>query len=213
MLLSSSLFWPLLSTAYMTIHTITYLYHYGWKVFLYLCDIALFLTYFTYVFVNNEQLRRLLYSTACVGILLPQIVWNVDFVINLLKLESINKLKISTYMFNPRLKWYLKLLSLFHAWLPMLLVYYVKREGYDLNAWICWVGLSFVINIICYFVSPKPSSDIDSMIMPVNINYVFGLESDREQKTFSKPVYWFLFINFVNVAASFVTHIVLIWLF
>src|SRR5436190_19833999 len=63
-------------TAFMAVMVPVYWHFYGPTNFLYFCDVSLFLT-----LVGIWTESSLLISMCCVGILLPQALWCVDFVV------------------------------------------------------------------------------------------------------------------------------------
>ena len=77
-----------------------------------------------------------------------------DFLINL---AGYSLTGMTDYMFNSTHSLFLRLLSLFHGWLPFLLVYLVWRIGYDRRALPAWTGLFIVDMLICFFVMPPPT--------------------------------------------------------
>src|SRR5262249_43912989 len=97
--------------------------NYGVSNFLYFCDVAVFLTL---VAVWSE--RSLWVSVPLVGIFLPQLLWQVDFIGGLF---GVSIFKMTDYMFDPKRSLFLRGLSLFHFWLPLLLLWLVWRLGYD----------------------------------------------------------------------------------
>jgi hypothetical protein len=168
-------------TAFMAVLIPVYLYRYGPTNFLYFCDIALVLT-LVGLWIDSP----LLISMCAVGILIPQIVWALDFIANLARLPVTG---MTDYMFEKQRSLFLRGLSLFHGWLPFLLLYLVWRMGYDPRALPAWTVLSCIVLPICYFLMPP--SQPDPGLTPVNINFVSGF-SDRSAQTFVSPRVWFL---------------------
>ena len=82
------------------------------------------------------------------GILLPQSLWLVDFGSHLLGIHNVG---LTGYMFDPALSLFTRGLSLFHGWLPLLLVCLPARLGYDRRALPAWTGLAAVLMFVCYF--------------------------------------------------------------
>src|SRR5215469_18638834 len=115
--------------------------------FLFFCDVALLVT-----LVGLWTESRFLISLEAVAILLPQTVWVVDFVA---RASGKHLLGMTDYMFDPRLSLWTRGLSLFHGWLPFLLVYLLIRLGYDRRAfaWQSVIGVALVL--FCFFVGPK----------------------------------------------------------
>jgi hypothetical protein len=193
----------LLYTAFMAVLVPVYLYRYGPTNFLYFCDLALLLTLAGLWFENP-----LLISMGAVGLLLPQALWVVDFIANLFGLRTTG---LTDYMFDTSRSWFLRGLSLFHGWLPFLLVYLVWEMGYDRSGFWAWTALSCVVLPICYFFMPP--SQPDPGLMPVNINLVFGFD-DRKAQTWMSPNAWFALLFFgLPVGVYWPTHLLLQYLF
>jgi hypothetical protein len=163
--------WKLAYTAFMAVLVPIYLRQYGPRNFLYFCDVALLLT-----LVGIWTESALLLSIATVGILLPQIFWLLDFAVGAVggRLSG-----MTNYMFDSKRSLGLRGLSLFHGWLPLLLLYLLSRTGYDVRALACWTVIASALLLVCYFFMPPPSPTRG--IEPVNINYVHGLSDDAPQ--------------------------------
>ncbi len=133
-------------TAFLAVLVPVYLHTYGPTNFLWFCDAALILT------VAGMWLESsLLISMCAVGILLPQCLWLADFGSNLLGFHFLN---LTGYMFDPHLPLFTRGLSLFHGWLPFLLVWLLFRLGYDKRALLAWTGLAAGLVLVCYFFTP-----------------------------------------------------------
>ena len=167
-------------SAFMAALIPVYWYYYGPTNFLYFCDTALILTLIG-IWIESP----LLVSMCAVGILAPQAVWVIDFLANLVGLPFTG---ISDYMFNPNTSLFLRGLSLFHGWLPFLLVFLVWKLGYDRRALVAWTALAWVLLVICFFFMPPPRPDPG--LTPVNINYVWGM-NDNVAQTWVAPWVWF----------------------
>lgn len=166
-------------TAFMAVLIPVYWAHYGPTNFLYFCDMALIVTL---AGVWSES--ALLVSMPTVGILAPQVLWVADFGLNL---AGVHLTGMTDYMFNPASPMLLRGLSLFHGWLPLLLVYLVWRLGYDRRALISWTVLAWGLMLISFFYLPGPRPDAG--LTPVNIDYVFGL-SETAPQTFMPAWAW-----------------------
>src|SRR5205823_77681 len=166
--------------AFMAVLVPVYLYYYGPTNFLYFCDMASILTLIG-IWIESP----LLVSMCAVGILAPQAVWVVDFLANLVGLPLTG---MTDYMFNPNTSLFLRALSLFHGWLPFLLIWLVWKLGYDGRALAAWTVLAWVLLVICFFFMPPPQPDPG--LTPVNINYVWGM-SDNVAQTWVVPWAWF----------------------
>jgi hypothetical protein len=167
-------------TAFMAVLVPVYWHYYGPTNFLYFCDLALILT-----LIGIWPENALLISMCCVGILIPQAVWLVDFFANL---AGVTLTGMTNYMFAADHALFLRALSLFHGWLPFLLLYLVWRTGYDRRALQSWTLLAWIVLPICFFLMPQPTANPG--LIPVNINYVFGT-SDYVPQTFVPANVWF----------------------
>lgn len=189
----------LLYTAFMAVLIPVYLYRYGPTNFLYFCDIALLLT-----LAGLWLESPLLISMCAVGILLPQLIWVVDYIANLVGLPVTG---MTDYMFEAQRSLFLRGLSLFHGWLPFLLLYLLWRIGYDRRALPAWTVLSFVVLPICYFFMPPAQPDPG--LLPVNLNYVWGF-SDHVPQAWVPPNVWFAGLLFgLPVVVYWPTHLLL----
>lgn len=188
-------------TAFMAVLVPVYWSSYGPTNFLYFCDVTLFLT-----LVGIWRESRLLVSMGAVGIVLPQLLWVVDFAFQSFGGELTG---MTSYMFNPKLKLFLRSLSLFHGWLPFLLIYLVHRLGYDRRALPAWTVLTWVLLIVCYTLMPEPRADAAEISTPVNINYVHGMD-DKKAQTWMPPLAWLgtLFVG-LPLAIFLPTHLAL----
>jgi hypothetical protein len=166
-------------TAFMVVLVPVYLHFYGPTNFLYFCDIALILTLIA-IWPENA----LIISMCAIGIVIPQAVWVVDFLVNL---GGFSLTGMTDYMFQSNHSLSLRLLSLFHGWMPFLLLYLVWKIGYDRRALWPWTGLFWAVMLVCFFFMPPPTPDPG--LTPVNINYVWGMR-DTEAQTMLPAWLW-----------------------
>lgn len=166
-------------SAFMAVLVPVYWHYYGPTNFLYFCDVALILTLIA-IWPENA----LLISMCCVGILIPQTYWVIDVLLNA---AGVSLTGMTDYMFDSSHSLFLRLLSLFHGWLPFLLVYLVWKTGYDRRAFVAWTALAWALLLVCFFLMPPPNPDPG--LTPVNINYVWGT-SDHAAQTFVSPYVW-----------------------
>jgi hypothetical protein len=166
-------------TAFMVVLVPVYLHFYGPTNFLYFCDIALILTLIA-IWPENT----LIISMCAIGIVIPQAVWVVDFLVNL---GGFSLTGMTDYMFQSNHSLSLRLLSLFHGWMPFLLLYLVWKIGYDRRALWPWTGLFWAVMLVCFFFMPPPTPDPG--LTPVNINYVWGMR-DTEAQTMLPAWLW-----------------------
>lgn len=165
-------------TLFMAVLVPFYLKAYGPTNFLYFCDVAMFLT-LAAVWTESP----LLASIPAVGIVVPQTLWVLDFAAGLFGSHPIG---MTDYMFRDSIPLFARGLSLFHGWLPFLLLWLVARLGYDRRALPCWLGLGWTLMLISYFFMPGPPAPPGDPNLPVNINYVFG-PSDAAPQTWMRP--------------------------
>ena len=166
-------------TAFMAVLVPVYLHEYGPTNFLYICDAALILT-----LIGLWTESALPLSMGAVGIVAPQAVWVVDFAVNL---AGGHFLGVADYMFDPQFPLFLRALSLFHGWLPFLLLFLVWKTGYDRRALAAWTVLLWTLLLVCFFFMPP--SNPNPGLTPVNINYVWGF-NDHAAQTWMPPGVW-----------------------
>ena len=186
-------------TAFVAVLVPVYWHYYGPTNFLYFCDVALLLTVIA-IWPENA----LLLSMCAVGILVPQTVWVIDFLLNAAGLSLTG---MTDYMFDANRSLFLRLLSLFHGWLPFLMIYLIWKTGYDRRAFWSWTSLAWVLLLISFFLMPPPNPHPG--LTPVNINYVFGL-SDYAAQRWMPAAVWFAGLSVCLPAFVFApTHLVL----
>jgi hypothetical protein len=166
-------------SVFMIVLVPVYWHYYGPTNFLYFCDAALFITLAGLWFESP-----LLISMCTVGILASQTLWVVDFVLNLLGAPLTG---MTDYMFKHENSLFLRSLSLFHGWLPFLLLYLIWRVGYDRRGLPAWTVPAWVLILVCFFFMPPP--ELNPGLKPVNINYVWGF-GDNTAQTLVPPYVW-----------------------
>jgi hypothetical protein len=113
----------------------------------------------------------LLASMMLLGILLPELVWNAAFFGRLLTGKRF--VGLTDYMFDPTKPRYLRAISLFHVFLPPLLLWMVARLGYDSDALLGQTLLTWVLLPLTYrLADPKVE----------NVNWVFGWTSKPQTR-------------------------------
>ena len=187
-------------TAFMAVFIPVYWYHYGPTNFLYFCDVSIILT-----LVGIWTESALLISMCCVGILLPQVLWCVDFVVVLCggKLTGMTNYMVSD---SPL---FLRSLSLFHGWLPFLLFFLVRRTGYDRRALVSWTLLAWALCLICYFLLPEPYVAHPGDLTPKNVNFVFGLDENVAQTMMPAPAFLITWMAALTFIVYVPTHLLL----
>ena len=187
-------------TVFMAVLLPVYWHHYGPTNFLYFCDIALILT-----LIGIWKENALLISMCCVGILLPQALWCVDYIVMLC---GGNLTGMTNYMVSDS-PLFLRGLSLFHGWLPFLLFYLVIRTGYDRRALMLWTALAWVLCIICYFLIPAPYVGQPGDLTPKNVNFVYGLDETAAQTWMPAPAFLITWMAVLAVVIYVPTHLLL----
>ena len=193
------------ATVFLAVLIPIYLHTYGPTNFLWFCDAALLLT------VTGMWLESpLLISMCAVGILLPQCLWLVDFGSQIV---GIHLLGLTSYMFDHHLPWLTRGLSLFHGWLPLLLVWLLLRLGYDKRALWAWTGFAAGLGFICYFFTPPAGALLTGPNQPVNINYLYGFNDREPQRWINQNLYAVLWLLVLWLVAFLPTHLLLRKLF
>jgi len=166
-------------SAFMVVLIPVYWHYYGPTNFLYFCDAALIVTLIA-IWPENA----LLISMACVGILAMQTYWVIDLLFNT---AGYSLTGLTDYMFDGSHSLFLRLLSLYHAWLPFLLIYLVWKTGYDRRALPLWTVLAWGLVLFCFFATPPPTPDAG--LTPVNIDYVWGMSDSAAQHWVPSPAW------------------------
>lgn len=182
-------------TVFVIILVPIYAKKWGWGNFLWFSDIALL------VMVPALWLEsRLLTSMTAVGVLLPEVFWNLSFFIRLLTGKRIGGL--TDYMFDSKKSLFLRALSLFHVFLPVLLLWMLARLGYVPYGWLAQTILAWIVLPLSYLLTdPKE-----------NVNWVHGPGS-KPQKRLPAPLYLVLVMIVFPVVVYLPTHLILRWLF
>ena len=170
--------------------------------FLYFCDIALLVTGVA-IWIESP----LLVSMQAVAITVPQLLWVIDFLCRLI--AGVHITGVTSYMLDSSIPLFLRALSLFHGWLPFLVLWLLSRLSYDRRALGIQSMVAIVVILISYLFAPAPPPSASHPNWAVNINYVYGLD-DKHPQTMMAPWLWLLFIMAVTVIAMYLsTHFVL----
>lgn len=169
----------LLYTLFVCVLVAKYLPAYGPLNFLYFCDIALFTT-----LIAMWRTKPLLASMGAVGIFLPQALWMLDFIVRLT--TGAHVVDLTEYMFDPKIELFVRFLSFFHFWLPLLLFWLICRWGYDRRAYRWQCGLTCVVLVASYLFTDSPTGPAE------NVNKVFGPDAGTMPLVDRGPVLRFL---------------------
>ncbi len=138
-------------------------------------------------------------------------VWVADFLSILFGHPLIN---MTAYMFDERKPWFLRALSFFHFWLPFFLLGLVWRLGYDRRAFALWTVLAWADLSVCYVLIPGPPAPANNPNVPVNINYVYGLNDTAPQTALADPdVYFALEMLVLVLGIMLPSHLACVYLF
>jgi len=182
-------------TLFVAVTVVVYSVKYSLGNFLWFSDIAL-LTSVPALWLESS----LLASVIAVGIVLPEVLWNVSFFGQLLTGRRITGL--TDYMFDPHKPLYLRALSLFHVFLPVMLLWMIHVLGYAPAAWIAQTALTWVVLPLTYLFT-KPEE---------NVNWVFG-PGAKPQKRISPLIYLGLLLIGFPLLVYLPTHLLLQMLF
>jgi hypothetical protein len=167
--------------------------------FLWFCDVAVLVT-LPALWLESP----LLASMQAVGIVPLQTLWIADFLGRLSAGRHLTGL--TEYMFDPAQPLLTRGLSLYHGWLPLLLLWLVGQVGYDRRALVAQTVLACVVLVLSYLAVAGPTGPAG------NINKVFG-PNDREPQTLVAPALWLLgLMVFYPVCIFLPTHLLLRWL-
>jgi hypothetical protein len=183
--------WKIGYTAFVILVVLIWRRHYGWRNFLWFSDIA-FIGAVPALWLESAAIA----SVLAVAVLLPEILWNVDFVARLALRRRITGL--TDYMFEPERPRVLRALSLFHVPLPLVLLWMVWAYGYDARAGLsgALVLAALVLPWSRYVSSPEK-----------NINWTHGLGAVRTK--LSPGVYLALLYAGFTIVVFIPTHLAL----
>ncbi len=133
--------------------------------FLWLCDIANFVVAAA-IWLESP----LLFSSQAVSVLLIQLAWMVDVGTRLV--AGFHPIGGTEYMFDPATSTAVRVLSLFHVFMPVLLLYALWRLGYDRRGWrlqtlVCWVVLPLSFGV------GEPEANLNWLWAPFGVEQVW----------------------------------------
>ncbi len=155
----------LLDTAFVALVVVVYARTWGWANFLWFSDIAL-IGSVAALWMESP----LIASTLALAVLLPDGLWIVSYLVQLATGRRF--IGLADYMFDATKPRWLRAISLFHLWLPLLLLWTVVRLGYDAAALPAMIALCWIVLLVCFFFT-----DPDE-----NINWAFGFGGRRQTK-------------------------------
>lgn len=174
-----------------------YWVEYGPANFLWASNIALFVT-----IVAIWTANRLLASMMALGVLLPEMVWIVDFALRLALGQEAIPLVGTRYMFSADIPLWVRGFSLYHIFLPIILIWLLHRLGYERRALLWQTLLAWIVLPLSYLVG-EPSASI-------NLVHGFGPEP---QSVMPGPLFVALLMVLFPAALYLPTHLLLSRLF
>jgi len=148
-------------SAWFVVWVTTYWHDVGPANFLWLCDVGNIV-----LLAALWAESRALVSATAVGVILIQLLWVVD-VAGRLAL-GVHLIGGTEYMFDPAEPVGVRFLSLFHFWVPLLLIWAVRRLGFDPRAWKIQTLISWLVLPLSFLADPA-----------LNLNWLwkpFGIE-------------------------------------
>jgi len=170
-----------------------YWHEYGPANFLWGSDIALLVT-----LVALWTENRLLPSMMALGVLLPELVWIIDFALRLLLGPEAIPFDSTLYMFDPGIPLWIRGLSLYHIALPLVLVWLLYRFGYQRRALLWQTLLLWLVLPLTYALSDPAA----------NVNWVHGF-GGSPQILVPGPIFVLLLMVFFPVALYLPMHLLL----
>ena len=169
--------------------------HYGPRNFLWFCDIGNFM-----ILAALWTESAVVFSWQSCSVLLIQLLFTVDLVAR--AVTGHHPIGGTGYMFNDdgsNIPVGMRLLSLFHVATPPLLLFALKRLGYDRRGLYCQIATAAVVLPICWL----------GWNEKVNLNWVWG-PFDRPQYVIQPPWLYLLVCLVAYPAVLYIpTHLVL----
>ncbi len=179
----------LLWTAWVVVWAPVYWRQYGVQNFLYFCDIGNLL-----ITAALWLESSLIFSWQAVGLLIFQSLYTVDLLgAFLFRYHAFGG---TEYMFDPKIPPIVRMLGLYHVIVPPLLLWAVKRLGYDRSAWKWQTATLWILLPINFFWRPE-----------FNVNWARGL--GQAQHLVPPWSYLLAYFVVVPVVVYWPTHIFL----
>lgn len=182
------IFWTVWVLAWIPV----YWRQYGLQNFLYFCDLGNIL-----IAIGLWLESPLIFSSQASGLLLFQTLYTVDLLGALFSGRHI--IGGTEYMFDTHVPLFIRLLSLFHVVMPLLLLWAIWRLGYDKRGWKFQTLITWVVVPINYFWRPQ-----------FDVNWARG-PFFHEQHVVPGPLYLLAYLAIVPLAVYWPTHLLLQW--
>jgi hypothetical protein len=182
-------------TLWVAVWAPVYWHRYGPQNFLWLCDLGNFL-----IMIGLWTESAFVLSWQACSVLVVQILFTIDLVVR--ALFGVHPIGGTGYMFNDdgsQLPLGLRLLSLFHVITPPVLLWALRRVGYDRRGLLAQVATVWIVLPICWL----------GWTEALNLNWVWG-PFDRPQYVIHPPwLYLLLCMLAYPILLSLPTHLIL----
>jgi len=182
------------SLLWMAVWFPAYFHFWGWANLLHLCDVAVILSFIGIWWANSLML-----SSQAVSSLAAGLFWILDVGWRLTTGRSL--IGGTDYMWDARYPLWVRLLSSFHVGLPLVLLWTLRRVGYDKRA----LGLQAAIAGVLLLVSRFLSAEI-------NMNYAYR-DPVFNRAWGPAPVHLAAAFLIIVGLVYWPTHLLLRWLF
>ena len=179
-------------TAWVLVWIPVYWRQYGLQNFLYFCDLGNLL-----ITVGLWLGSPLIFSWQACGLLLFQILYCIDLAGAVISGRHL--IGGTEYMFDPHIALWVRLLSLFHVMTPPLLLWAIRRLGYDPRGWKYQTLATWIVIPINYFWRPQ-----------FDVNWARGLFF-QEQHVVPGMVYLAAYLVLVPLLVYWPTHRLLLY--
>lgn len=166
--------------AWLAIWVPVYWHAWGWSNFLRVCDVAVILTC-----VGLWRGSALLLSSQAINAIVADLAWCADVGWRLVLGRHL--VGGTEYMWDAKVALWVRLLSLFHVALPVVLVWALARVGYDRRGLALQAAIAAPLLVVSRFLSPA-----------LNLNYAFA---DPFFHRDWSPALLHLFLIFVGMMA------------
>lgn len=166
--------------------------HYGAQNFLFFCDLGNFL-----ILIGMWTESALVFSWQAAGLLMVQTLFAIDVAGTVL--TGHHPIGGTDFMFDPHVPLAIRLLSLFHIVMPILLLWAIWRLGYDRRGWKLQILTCCVVVPISFLWRPEH-----------DVNWARGLFFHEQHLV--PP--WLYLVGYLLLAPLFIvypTHLFLLW--
>ena len=165
---------------------------------LWFCNVAMIMTV-----VGLWLESSLLISIPALGSVAVMLLWSVYMLVQFVFVLTGAPVPfgLGTFMIDPRVPIAARILSLYHVWLPLVLLFGLKRLGYDVRALPIQVALTWTLILLAFLLTPDLTTPAG------NVNMVFGISDTEPQVWVSRGAWlviimsisaaWYLLINFI----------------